>query len=196
MRKKRCFKRLYRQGKTLSRRREEWSCAWMDVRRWVSLSAGVLRRGRQGRMTNLRSSLWSWLQCHFLGEASPDPTLGQVPRPSWWSPPSTSPFIMHNTIAAMSYLTVSSLHWMWDPSTGWGLRVSWLLLVTRPSARDLACSWQAIPRAEWANEWGTQETKFIRGTFHPDSSSLLPFPGPTSPPPLVTSFFYPKAERL
>ena len=185
MRKKRCFKRLYRQGKTLSRRREEWSCAWMDVRRWVSLSAGVLRRGRQGRMTNLRSSLWSWLQCHFLGEASPDPTLGQVPRPSWWSPPSTSPFIMHNTIAAMSYLTVSSLHWMWDPSTGWGLRVSWLLLVTRPSARDLACSWQAIPRAEWANEWmGHPGDKIYQGHVSPRLflTTALPWPYLSSSP--------------
>ena len=144
-------------------------------------------------MIKPHSSLWSWLRCHFLGETSPDPQLGHVPRPKWWSPPSTSPFTMHNTIVAVSYLMVSSPHWMWGPSLRAEVgSVLIQLLATGLSAWDLAHSWQGIPRAEWINEWmgNSREIKFIRGTFPPDSSLALPLL------PYLLPFFKPKAERL
>lgn len=105
---------------------------------------------------------------------------------------------MHNTIAAMSYLMVSSLHWMWDPSTRVGAGSVLITSSHQTLSPDLACSWQAIPRAEWANEWmGHPETKFYQGHV---SSRLFPVTfaswPPPSAPPLPTSFFYPKAERL
>lgn len=132
-------------------------------RRWVSLSEGIAKR--EGRGEWLISAHPSGLGFNAISSGDlPWPLLGQVPL-GCSSPPSTSPFIMHNTIAAMSYLMVSSLHWMWDPSTRVGAGSVLITSSLQTLNRDLACSWQAIPQG-WMSKWmnGAPRRQNLSGT--------------------------------
>lgn len=157
----------------------------------MCLSMGVSSRrgGRQRIMTHSHSALRSWLRCHFLGETSPDPPLGQILHPQVVVPTLHFPF--HNTQHCYCHVLLNglfrSLHaGSVHAGVGSVLVASGYPVPTRD---QLAGNTQS----KWVNGiLGGME--FIRGTSPSASSPWLLLPVSPSSPPLSTSFYCPKAE--
>lgn len=138
-------------------------------------------------MSNPHSSLWSWFWCHFLGETSSDPQLGQVPHPQIVVPTLHFPF--HNTQHYYCHILLNGLF----PSLDVGLMHEGQDYGAKITAGyPTPGTW---PSTESAGNTQSRKNKRRSGAPKRDGiyqghiSPLLPLPEPPSLPPLFTSFF-------